>query len=80
MIILGFAVSPLDVKLAPEASYRAVPFRHVILIITIAHINIGLCCSVIDTSHFPCIVIRLFLPLENDGHFDPRVGATSVQP
>ena len=45
----GFAVSPLSlcVKLAPKTSDRAVPFRQVILIINIAHINIGLGCSVI---------------------------------
>ena len=44
-----FAVCPLGVKLAPDTSDRAVPFRqNDILIINSAHINIGLCCSVIN--------------------------------
>ena len=42
------SVTPLCVKLAPKTSDRTVPFRQVIMIINIAHINIGLCCSEIN--------------------------------
>ena len=36
------------VNIQVSQSVLAVPFRVVILIINIAHINIGLCCSVIN--------------------------------